>query len=331
MTTDLRLVESSDWASLLEEFPSSTVFHTSEWLETVGELTGTHLIRLAVFNSAGPIFLFPLFLKRVAGMRALLSPPPGLAIEYLGPLYNFPPRAKRDKREAMAYESTKLAIEMLRRKFQPTIFYVRTTPAVDDVRPWQWLNFDARPLYTYDVDLRHGPEAVLSTFKRELRNDLGRVRNRLQIEEAGPESIELIHRFVTSRFRSQELSFDVPDAYVHALFNRLWPRNMRAMLASSEGEPVAGVILTVYNRRVAAWIGARSPHRLPLPVMDALFWSAIQASCSWGADVFELMGANVQRISAFKVKYNATLSSFFQLQSSGLAGWLLSSIYHRLH
>src|SRR5438034_493310 len=117
MNLAVRSVQTSaDWHSALTKFEDRSIFHTSEWLDTIGETTGFELIRLEVSDRNGPVMLFPLFAKKLGGIVSLLSPPPGLALEFLGLLYRFPPRAKRDRKESMAVDY----LRTLLTRFAPT-------------------------------------------------------------------------------------------------------------------------------------------------------------------------------------------------------------------
>ena len=331
MNLAVRSVQTSaDWHSALTKFEDRSIFHTSEWLDTIGETTGFELIRLEVSDRNGPVMLFPLFAKKLGGIVSLLSPPPGLALEFLGPLYRFPPRAKRDRKESMAVEATRLAIEFCEARYHPSLFFVRCGPPFQDIRPFQWLGFQSTPMYTYEIDLRQGLVSVLESFKLELRSEISRMRNRITITDAGHEVAGVIHRAIETRFRAQDLTFDVPVDYLRTLLTRFAPTNMISFLAQLDGSPVGGLVATNYNGVTAAWIGARSVDTRGIPVTDLLVWRAIEWGFEMGATRFELMGGNVQRLRPFKAKYNADLVSFFQLERSRLAGRLLSSAYRHM-
>ena len=79
-------VSSSEWQRLVDRTETSTAFHQTEWLNAAAAASKLEGIRLILESDGEALAGLPLFRKQVGPVRGVLSPPPALGIEYLGPL-----------------------------------------------------------------------------------------------------------------------------------------------------------------------------------------------------------------------------------------------------
>ena len=97
-------LDADEWASGL---PSSgfEVFHTREALDVLDRhATGERLL-VGGYRGEQLLGMIPLFVRRVAGLRVVSSPPPGMSIPGLGPLV-MPTSPKQRKQEKVNREFT---------------------------------------------------------------------------------------------------------------------------------------------------------------------------------------------------------------------------------
>src|SRR5688572_15769967 len=128
-----KLLSRSEWSSTLPMFPHWSIYHTGDWLDAVEEATGLAVHRLGISAKQGPVLLLPVFERRLAGVPSLLSPPPGLGIEFMGPLYRLPVSAKRDRVEILSDEATRVAVEFCHARWNPALIFLKCSPSIQDV------------------------------------------------------------------------------------------------------------------------------------------------------------------------------------------------------
>jgi len=132
----------------------------------------------------------------------------------------------------------------------------------DDLRPFQWNEFDVRPSYTYVINLRTDEDELLRRFSSTTRKN---VRNNLDeeyaVEIGGVEEIEWIMRRVNERLEAQGKTATMPTAFVADLYERLPDGTVHPYVLSIDGEPVTGMVLLESDGIAHRWQGVQSPDR----------------------------------------------------------------------
>jgi hypothetical protein len=72
------------WDKHIEDSVYGTLFHKWDFLKIIEKHSESKLYPYGVFRGEELVCLFPLFVKQFMGLRMIFSPPPGLAVPYLG-------------------------------------------------------------------------------------------------------------------------------------------------------------------------------------------------------------------------------------------------------
>src|SRR3989442_4441150 len=147
-----RLVDASDYESLLRRIPQATVFQTSNWLQVVDAVSLGGLRLLRVVQGGETVGVLPHTHPRRGPFRLTFSPPPGLGMQYLGPLIPGWTEMKQGKREQrLTAIAEALAVHL--RETRNQYCQIRWAPGLDDARAFQWNGFEALPRYIYVLPL----------------------------------------------------------------------------------------------------------------------------------------------------------------------------------
>jgi len=314
------------WDRLVTEWEASSVFHRWEWLEAASHASGTDLTRLIVSVDGEPEIAMPVFSHHFGPVAALLSPPPRLGIEYLGP--SFSASSSRDGSKRM--KVLRALLDWVAKEFGPSFFYTRTVPLVRDARPFLWSGHDVRPLYTFTLPLAENVEQVFAKFDRKLRSDLSRTSGKVDVRSGGSDLCSRVHDFVSQRYRLRGMTFGPAKQYLQALYGSLGSDAFQPIGAYADSGLVAAAIVTFHRKRAAYWQGATRIGGPRLPLTDHLIWYAIRLASERGCDEFELVGANTPRLDAYKTKFRPTLEQFFEISKGTRTGKVAAALYARL-
>ena len=303
-----RLGDASDYDSLVRRTLQATVFHTSEWLKVVDAVTPRGLWFLRVVQGGETVGVLPHAHLRRGPFRLAFSPPPGLGIQYLGPLIPGWTELKQGKREQRLAAIAE-ALEVHLRDTRNHYCQIRWAPGLDDARAFQWNGFDALPRYIYVLRLSD-ETTVWESLGGNVRSSIRRHSGDIQVAAGTPEDWPIFEQRLAMRYSEQGLDRALPRGYVEALRKSLG--DALTLLVARQGEDWLGAVALIHSRdRVILWQGAFKGPAGP-PVNDVLVWSAIRHACATGAKEFELMGANTRRIAEFKAKFNPHLETYLE-------------------
>ena len=303
-----RLGDASDYDSLVRRTLQATVFHTSEWVKVVDAVTPGGLWFLRVVQGGETVGVLPHAHLRRGPFRLVFSPPPGLGIQYLGPLIPGWTELKQGKREQRLAAIAE-ALEVHLRDTRNQYCQIRWAPGLDDARAFQWNGFDALPRYIYVLRLSD-ETTVWESLGGNVRSSIRRHSGDIPVAAGTPEDWPIFEQRLAMRYSEQGLDRALPRGYVEALRKSLG--DALTLLVARQGEDWLGAVALIHSRdRVILWQGAFKGPAGP-PVNDVLVWSAIRHACATGAKEFELMGANTRRIAEFKAKFNPHLETYLE-------------------
>jgi len=307
-----RLGDATDYDSLVHRIPQATVFHTSEWLKVVDAITPGGLWFLRVVQGGETVGVLPHTHQRRGPFRLAFSPPPGLGIQYLGPLipgWTEMKQGKREQRLAAIAEALEVHLRATRNQY----CQIRWAPGLDDARAFQWNGFDAFPRYIYVLPLSD-ETTVWESLGGNVRSSIRRHSDDIPVGPGTPEDWPIFEKRLAMRYSEQGLDRALPLGYLEALRKSLG--DALTLQVARQGEDWLGAVALIRSRdRVILWQGAFKGQAGPA-VNDVLVWSAIRYACTTGAQEFELMGANTRRIAEFKAKFNPQLKTYLETSKS---------------
>lgn len=308
---------------------SSTVYHRSGWLRAVEETTGHSCVRLVAREHGNPVVALPLFRLKTGPLKAVLSPPPSLGIEYLGPLMD------DELLGSAARETDRLRVmdELLSKveeEYRPSLTYLRVSPSMTDGRPFTWNRYRLETLYTYVIRLRKPKAELLSAFHHSLRRDVRRADGKVEVRAGGKELCALAHDFIAARFRAQGMKFGPTKAYLVRLAERLGREAFEPIAAYTATGIEAVALVTYHGHRASFWQHAASMRPTNLPLTTCMAWHAIQIALERGYDEFELVGANTRRLVEYKSKFRPTLQPFQEASKASISGRSAMLLFRKL-
>ncbi|HEX9952344.1 MAG TPA: GNAT family N-acetyltransferase [Rubricoccaceae bacterium] len=294
------------YASLWAESPQRTVFAGLAFADAacaVFGLTG----RLALGrDAAGQVAIGAvLFEKRTGPLRQIVVPP---LTPYTGPIF------ARD----VGIESSDIVRAFLAAVTEGAASVAfHLPPAVSDVRPFLWAGFDAAPRYTY---WGASGLATAPPYVRKMVRENGPVRVDGSSREAGtvtyadPSAATDVVRAMERAFARRGEPMPVDDAQAEHLVRALAEAGIaRIVVAETRGTRVGAVATLTDGQTGHFWAGAGDPG----PAMLLLMATTTEALAAEGVPTFDLVGANMERISTFKQRFGLPLVVHYRVAWTG--------------
>ena len=333
MSIDVERADKSDlekWDDYVSRSSMGTLFHTDPVLAILEEQSGARLHRLVGKKGQEVRGLLPLFEIRKGPVRTLFSPPPQLGVPNLGPILVNHEKLKQRKRERTNRRFVENALEWVEDEIDPKFVRIESVTGYDDTRPFLWNDFDVTPRHTYELDLSGGEQQVFDSFKGNLRSDIRRHEDvDYRIREGGEDAIRFTLQQVRNRYEEQGKEYDIHPEYVLDLYRRLPDGAVRPYVGSVDGERLGGIMVLEYGSQCYYWQGGGKPDA-SIPINDLIQWRIITDAIDRGIETYDLTGANTQRISRYKSKFNPDLVPYYALERGTRTMNIASEVYRKL-
>lgn len=133
-----------EWNQIINESSHGTIFHNWDWLTIAGKHSGFTLHPLVGYAGGNPVGVIPLFQRNVFGINMVLSPPPHVAIIYLGPVLMLDTINLQSKRENI-YVSFLDAVNSYIQELRAKYVNICLPPKLSDPRPFTWSGYTVKP------------------------------------------------------------------------------------------------------------------------------------------------------------------------------------------
>ncbi|KXS40681.1 MAG: hypothetical protein AWU59_2434 [Methanolobus sp. T82-4] len=319
------------WDRFIDESPYGTIFHKWDFLRTVEKHTGSELHPLGVYITEELICIIPLFLKKVNGIRMILSPPPGTAIPCLG--FVISPRCdvmNLSKKSQRMYEMGKLFSEKID-SMNANYVSIVLTPMFYDVRPFKWHGFAIDPMTIFMIDLDRPLDDILKSFSSSRKSAIKKLDSyNLKLVES--DDVSMFYGSSVERYREQGLKFPVAGKeYLEEALD-LYPEDIKLYYIRDGEDNTLGGLMTAEYKRMSMWLGNVKPD-VNVPVNEFLYWELIKKGQNKNYSILELGGADVPNIAAFKAKFNPSLHVKYRLVKKDMIGkaaeWAFFNIYKK--
>lgn len=320
-----------EWDDLVSRSPMGTLFHQWDALRVIEEHSDATLHPLVGFKGQEPVGIFPLFELRKGPVTTAFSPPPGMGIPTLGPvLFNYQ-KLKQRRFEKQNNRFTEACFDWVEETLDPKYFHVVTPKGYDDIRPFQWNDFDVSPRYTYDIDLAVGEEALLKSMTSDARKSIRNTpEDSYAIERRGEEGLDYVLDRINSRYDDGDGGLFLEKSYIADLRDALGHDSLLVYVAEADGRPASGRLTLHEGDRVTLWQGSPKPSiDIDVPINDLLNWRSMVDGMEAGKSTCNFVGANTRHLCRYKSKYNPKAVPYFEIERGTRAMNVVSDLYRR--
>jgi hypothetical protein len=303
--SDIKVVENKEiWDDFIDQSPYGLLPHKWDFLKITERHTRSDLKTYGIYKGSTLISVFPVFYKRIFGLRMAFSPPPNTGIPYLGFVMSdeFSSQHQSKKEEYVGLVANEIHKELLDRSVGYSVFHL--VPSFLDIRPFIWNRYHADTVYIYVLDLKKPLEEIWNNFPDLLMGEIkeGELQE-LEIRSGG--DISAFHELLVKMYKEKNLAKPaaVDMKYIQELL-QCYPQNLKAhYMFDDTGEIVAAMLTQGYKGLFMEWMDCFSarPH-----ANELLRWNLIKGAKSNGYERYEILGANNKGTIYSQSKFNPT-------------------------
>jgi len=320
--------DQKEWDNLVEKSPHGTIFHTWKFLKIIEKHTPSKLYPLIGMKGTTPVGIYPLFFQKRFFLKMVFSPPPHVAVPYLGPAFVDYDKLKQSKKESIFINFQKAVDEFISSELKADYASIATSPGLDDPRPLKWAGYVVEPKYNYSIDLRKGEDFLWKQLKGKLRQDINRERRKgVTVEQGSKKELMEIYDSLIGRYKEQRRVVNVPKDYLLEVYDSFYPQNMKIFITKYKDEFISGLVDIYYKNKASSWIGHAKPRIGGIKPNDLVQWEAIKFACESGFEEYEEIGAGTERLCRYKSKFNPELSICYSAKKYNLLGYLAENSY----
>ncbi len=322
--------EQSIWDNFIDQADGGTIFHKYAWLKAAEKQSNTKCFPLVCEKDGeGIVSVFPVFLKNKGFLRVLLSPPNGCAIPEMGPVFGLNTN-KQNKIESDQYNALLGYKTYIKQTFNPHFEYYLTN--LYDVRPYTWLGYSTKPLYTYKLNLLEDTDKIYTSFDPSIRNRIKKTEKRgnISIRKGKPEQLDVLLSSVQNRYSVKGREFKVGDMYLKNLYQSFNNRSMSLNSLYFGTSAVSHYITLRDKDHVRFWLGGVKDTKVPDGINEYIHWHNIQDAKKQGCQYYERIGANTKSLCENKSKYGLSPHVLFKIQYASFLGKVFFSFFNLL-
>lgn len=303
----------SRWDEVVRASLEGTVFHLSDWVTSVGDLTHRKTTIFGVYRQNGnllggcALYVRPSGVIPSATTDAPLTPFGGVCI--------LPSESVKGKKQLLYRHSI---IEALRDYLITHFDAVRLTnsPGLVDIRPFTWDGWKSNVLFTNYLVLS---DAVVGTTSRTVKNALKQaIKSGITVEKRIDGA--LYYDLFQKTFHRQNLDPPVSKEFLGGMIAMINTRQIGEMwhATTPSGEIAASIVVLQDNRHAHAWSAASNPELRETGAHTYLFQEICKDLQNRGVKGFNLQTGNIPQFSAFYASYHPVLTPYFQVTTTTL-------------
>ncbi len=303
------------WDSFVDSSPQGSIFQTSTWIEIISNQF--HLRpRIIVVKEgneiAGGVVLY---YKKKIGIPVAARPP---LTSYNGIIHTAGHDRKPQKKQADEAEVTELLLQEIKKEVRFAQFSL--SPAIVDVRPFQWNGWKAEVQFTYRNSLDDLSKAW-DALSQSVRRKINRAREKSPtISEMG--DLETLLTLQEQSYARSALRPIMGREKFRAVCSALLSKGILKIYSISDSTGVvhSSRAVVIAGQTAFDWIAGSNPATMEENGMHLLVWEIFERLSRSGIVRFDFLGANTPSIVEFKRSFGGMLVNYYDIR------WYASTI-----
>jgi hypothetical protein len=279
-----------DLYRVIEQCPSSTVFHDPQWQMLISRDLGICGRTLLAVDNGRPVGA--MYFNQPKGRRVFnvwLSPYQTGQCVYGGPLSRY------DDNEI---SNTLLDYAELTLRYSQ--IYIKTPPDIN-VALYQKRSYKIGSTRTLLIDLQKGDKLLWMGMDNRTRRNVKRaLKNNIKVEIDGGEKFRAFYDIYQDVCRRKGLTIDSSEYYEH-VFRAVSARNRAEIFYAYSGNRiVSSMIVFVHKNVINPWIGGTYENDVSLGAGSLIYWEILRHGHSIGCATYDFLGLDKDSIAFYK-------------------------------
>ncbi len=326
----IKIIKDKDlWDALVDESPYGLLYHKWNFLNIIEKHSGYKLLPYGIYKGDELIAIFPLFFRKLWGLKTIFSPPPQIGVPYLGLVVGKKyDDLKQNKKEGILNLIMNEIDEEIK-NFSPNYISISTVPNFLDIRPFKWNNYNIDIHFTYVIDLNRTLDQVWASFKTRLRTHIRR-SDKFGLELSDGNDLSIFWELHKTRYEEQGINYPLLSMkYIRDLIDA-YPQNIKLYYLKDNDKEIIGAVITQEYKSFSLWLGAP---KIKIYGNELMWWKLIKKAKSENYNKFEILGANTKHLCMVKSQFNPSLEFYFAIYKKHILGkiaeWGYSSFIKR--
>ncbi|WP_052309972.1 GNAT family N-acetyltransferase [Methanocella arvoryzae] len=324
----VKLIDNKDlWDKHMDESAYGTLFHKWDFLRIIEKCSGYRLYPYGIYRGDELVCLFPVFARSAMGWVTIASPPPNMAIPYLGlvmsPIYDKLRQRKKESYLNHVVEEMEAEIK----KLHAGSISITTVNGFVDMRPFKWSGYHVQMQYSYAVSLKQPADEILNRFDGKLKGLIAEAEKLPLSIVPADDDMGGFCKALASHYRRSGTPKAAPSPEFLKEVISAFPDNVKICYLRNGDQIAAPIVYYQYKGRFSFWLGwGISDSGLRNDAYVA--WSFIRSKQAEGLATLELPGSGQRELCYFKSMFNAPLEYHFSIRKSDLLGSIAGSLRH---
>lgn len=311
------------WDELVKESIYGTIFHSSDWLNTIRDISNKTLKIYGCFEDDKLIGGCSLYVDKLKFFKKAISrigmtPYGGLVIE------EFPGNnvKKREHRYNDIIESLLRVID--KERFDN--IQIINSPGFIDIRPFTWNGWISKTLYAYHKKLDIDIEKNIS---KDVRWHIRKAtKNNVTTKKLNDSSI--FYELFSMTFERQGIKPPVTKNFLEKTIDLLVEKKIGEMWIAEipSGEVISAEIILYDNKRAYSWAAASHTDFKNLGGTSLLLYDIFRDLAERGFKEINLMAGNTHKLTKFISGFNPALIPYYEVDKSRPLFKFFSSNYN---
>ncbi|WP_424357802.1 hypothetical protein [Methanocella sp. MCL-LM] len=312
------------WDKHMDESAYSTLFHRWDCLQLIEKHSGYRLHPYGVYRGDELVCLFPVFTRSAMGRITVASPPPNVAIPYLGFVMSSIYDKLRQRKKESYLNNVIEEMEAELKKLRAGPVSITTVNRFVDMRPFKWGGYNVQMRYSYAVDLKQPFPDILGRFDKALKIEIAEAE-KLPLSVVPADSVDVFCKAVTDFYRRHGLARSAPGPEFLKDLLAAFPDSIKICYLRNGDQIVYPIAYYQYKNRFSFWLGwGITAAGMQNDAFVA--WSFIRSKQAEGLATLELPGSGPRELCFFKSMFNAPLEYHFSIRKSDLLDSIAGSL-----
>lgn len=301
--------EYDDWDAFVGQSQYGTLFHKSTWASALHlGSEHAHFKVVGCFNKdnnlvGGTVISWKKILWK---LKATVVP---YATPFFGIVVNERNSEYVSKLESYRFGLIEALLDFIEKEYD--IVTMIMPPEFEDLRIFNWRNYDVQVMYTYRGQINH-PEKLV--FLPDIRR---RIKKAEQLEykiltNKEDEHLDQVFHLLKKSYARQVHAFRFTHAqFTELLKNPLVSDQIKNYTIWYQDVPVAAIVVLVDGKKGYYWLAGGDHTYFDTGLNQLLLSKVIDELSTSGIELLDLVGANTHSISNYKSGYNFNLENYY--------------------
>jgi hypothetical protein len=320
----VKLIEDKDlWDKHIGDSPYGTLFHKWDFMRIIEKHSGCKLYPYGIYRGEELVCTFPLFTNNILGSVMVFSPPPDMALPYLGFVMNsIYDNLKQRRKEAYVNDAIdEMEAEM--KKIGANYVHISTVNGFTDSRPFKWNGYDVQLYYSYVFDLKRSIEDLSNVSIDQKGHEIGK-----QLSIRHTDDPDKFYDAMRAIYKEQRM--DIPITSREYLRDVLaaFPDNVMMDMIYDGDKIVDLMLYHQYKKHVVQWIGLVKNEKTSNN--DQIIGEYIKNKKAEDFEKLEIRDHHSKQRCPITSRLNATLDYGFNIDRKDFKGKIARNAYHSL-